>query len=645
MPKALYAQVAIESALPQLDRYFDYAVPEELQNTIAVGQRVRVPFGRNKSNQDALVVGLTDSIDYTGKLGSIAELVSEAKVLQPDVLALCRAVADRQAATLADVLTHAVPSRSVAVEKKWLAEASDSTTTNVATNLSLLIELGQRIGDPCTEELRSHQLIEPRSREAAGHRLPVWALEAIRIALAQLIAGKSTIIVVPDFRDQNAIRDGLKAFGLDSWLRDYTQEQTKGAKYGQFLATISEPKSIVVGSRSAVFAPAQNLGAIVIWDDGDPSLQDQGSPYVHAREVALVRQSQTNCQLAVLGHSISAESQRLIEIGYLSSVKRDFAKPKVAVTDAELRIDSLAIKVIREATAAGSVLVQVAAKGHSTSAFCQSCSTRANCQICNGPVWLNTQRQPACRWCNAINLAFRCRTCGSTDLRFGRPGSTRTIAELGRMFPGVQLVESTHETKTSTLKAGRKIVVATPGAEPSIEGGYEAVILLDCAQALGKDSLRATEDAVRSWSNAIAHLGEGGRAVAVGLGGELGQWFALWNQSEIAGRILAERRELGFPPAERLMSATGSSAIVNQAEEELASTAGLQVIGKTTLRSTDSTEPQLRLLARYPYSAGAEVAQAVRALQLKLAAGPVRGGRPGRSARALTVKMDDGEVI
>ena len=644
MPKALFAQVAIESALPQLDRYFDYAVPSDLQATIRFGQRVRVPFGRAKGLQDAIVVGLSASIDYVGKVGEIAELVSAASVLTQDVLKLCRAVADRQAATLADVLTHAIPSRSVAVEKRWLA-ALEEASSESKSDTHQLEDLTEQLGAPPSSAARVHQLVEPRSATAAGSNAPIWVLEIARVALAQLAAGKSAIVVVPDFRDQKLVRSYLSAIGLNDFLRDYTADQTKSAKYSAFLSALSQPTSIVLGSRSAVFAPVKNLGAIVIWDDGDRSLQDQGSPYAHAREIALIRQSHTECRLVLLAHSISAEAQRLIEIGYFEAVKRDFAKPKLAVSDGELRVDSLAIKLIREATGDGAALIQVAAKGHSTSAFCAACSERANCHQCNGPLWLNQKQQPACRWCNAINLGFRCRSCGSSELRFGRPGSTRTIAELGRMFPGVQLIESTHETKTETLAAGRKIVVATPGAEPDILGGYATVVLLDCAQTLGKDTLRASEDAVRNWSNAIAKLASSGRAVAVGLGGELGQWLALWNQEQIAERIVAERRELGFPPAERLLSATGTTEVVAKAEAELAEMPGLTLLGKTSVRAAGSTEPQVRLLGRYGYSAGPEVAKAVMALQLKLAAGAGRGGRPGRASRALTVKMDDGEVI
>ncbi|OXE36048.1 MAG: preprotein translocase subunit SecA, partial [Phenylobacterium zucineum] len=189
---ALFAQVAIDSALPQLDRYFDYAVPEALQAEIRVGQRVRVPFGRAKSLQDAFVVGLSDTIDYQGKLGEIDQLVSPAVVLDEAVLALCRAVADRQAATLADTLTTAIPPRSVAVEKKWLESLiAGSPITPAKAHVTA------DLGDPLLAGDRTYLLVEPRGREVAGYRLPVWALEAIRVAAAELAQDKSAILIVP----------------------------------------------------------------------------------------------------------------------------------------------------------------------------------------------------------------------------------------------------------------------------------------------------------------------------------------------------------------------------------------------------------------------------------------------------------------
>jgi primosomal protein N' (replication factor Y) len=117
------------------------------------------------------------------------------------------------------------------------------------------------------------------------------------------------------------------------------------------------------------------------------------------------------------------------------------------------------------------------------------------------------------------------------------------------MFPGVKIVESTADQRLQTVSAKAQVVVATPGAEPLAEGGYLAVVILDCDSQLSKDSLRATEDAVRIWSNALALMSSAGRAVLVGLGGKLGQQLALWSQQQLSIDELASRRELKFPPA------------------------------------------------------------------------------------------------
>ena len=107
------AKVSITSVLPQLDRLFDYQLPLELRQGAAPGVRVKVPFGRSKKLQDGFIVELSENTDYPGELGSIVEIVSSVPVLQPEIYRLARAVADRQAATLTEVLRHAIPDLSL----------------------------------------------------------------------------------------------------------------------------------------------------------------------------------------------------------------------------------------------------------------------------------------------------------------------------------------------------------------------------------------------------------------------------------------------------------------------------------------------------------------------------------------------------
>jgi primosomal protein N' (replication factor Y) len=194
-----------------------------------------------------------------------------------------------------------------------------------------------------------------------------------------------------------------------------------------------------------------------------------------------------------------------------------------------------------------------------------------------------------------------------------------------------------------SVQGKRKIVISTPGAEPDAQHGYSAVIILDAAQALNRDSLRASEEAVREWSNAIAKLAPSGRAVIVGIPNHLGQRLALWQQREIARDELETRRELNFPPHLRLGSIEGPVATIAALVEEI-SVEGVEFLGPISMRSKTGQEQQ-RLVMKYSYSAGAQLADALRAAQMKLTAGSTKTSANGRVSRAIRLRMDDPEVI
>nr|MBP6043417.1 hypothetical protein [Rhodoluna sp.] len=370
---------------------------------------------------------------------------------------------------------------------------------------------------------------------------------------------------------------------------------------------------------------------------------EQQSPYIHARDVALLRQTIDNCDLLFVSHSRSCEVQRLVEMNYLTETTNRFAAPSVAFDESDSRVPTLAWQVIREATNSGAVLVQVSSKGTARTAYCQQCSKRALCKNCHGPIWIDSSGMPRCRWCNAQNLAFRCSECGHEKIRQGFGGSTRTVAEFGKAFAGIQIIESTGDKPLLEVTAGKKIVIATPGAEPTLAGGYEAVIILDANQALSKDSLRASEDAVRNWSNAIAKLGRGGRAVIAGAPQRIGQRFALWQQIELAQDELENRRELEFPPHVRLGSVEGPIDVITQLTDEL-DIVGVQVLGPIQIRGAQG-EQNMRFVLKYPYSLGATLAEAIKVAQLKVTAGLTKTSATGRVSRAVRVRMDDPEVI
>jgi len=669
-----FARVAIESPLPQLDRLFDYRIPAALSEQIQVGVRVTVPFGKGGSKLDGFVVELTDSTDFDGELNQLDTVISPVPVLPPSSYHLLRAIADRQAGVLAEVSKLAVPNRSVRVEKAWLAGQQSTGTQSTAEAVTdphlrdgARIEFAHR---PQSYVGRNTLLAEPRlvavrqtggsvAADIAGTEavLQSWVAHLIAIAVEQLADQKQCILVVPDFRDQTRLKAGFEALGLQDFVLDFSADQTPSARYASYLRALENRPAVVIGSRAAAYAPLPNLGAIALWDDSDFSLQEPMAPYVHTRDVCLLRQQQSGCSLLFAGHSRSPEVQRLTELGYLSDLTENFAPPKIAVTEPGMRVDGTSYQLAREAfDAGGAVLVQVANTGHSTGTYCQQCGERSRCRTCNGPIFIDSKQAPRCRWCSAINLGLACTECGSTKIRQGVAGSTRTASELGRAFPGVNVVEATWEHRVETLKPGKRLVVATPGAEPVIEGGYQAVILLDGQRLLAKDTLRAAEQAVNLWSNAVSLLAPGGRCVGVGLATPLGTKFALWDQRGIAAQELANRRELGFPPHFRMASVAGPRELVDQAVaglvEALRPVGAIELLGPLLQTETGGgkvatlANPTWRYLIRYDYSVGESLAKELKARALVINAGnKAVSAKSGRVSRAVRIRMDDSEVI
>ncbi|MYX41952.1 primosome assembly protein PriA, partial [Streptomyces sp. SID89] len=123
------ARVLVDKGVLHLDRYFDYAVPAELDADAQPGVRVRVRFGAGRHRVregrregggliDGFLIERRAESDYSGPLAALAQVVSPEPVLGPELLGLARAVADRYAGSLADVLQLAVPPRNARAEQR-----------------------------------------------------------------------------------------------------------------------------------------------------------------------------------------------------------------------------------------------------------------------------------------------------------------------------------------------------------------------------------------------------------------------------------------------------------------------------------------------------------------------------------------------
>ncbi len=658
------AQVLLDSSLPQLDHLFDYAIPEHLQDEVRVGQRVRVPFRSQSRGAQGYIVGFLEQSGFAGELQSLTELIGPVPVLTPEVYRLAREVADRAGGSAGDIIRLAIPGRMVRAEKQFLAHPHDG------------VEAGEEAADPPSsatgaasledseQETVDHLLGGSRLAITASHgpvRLPSgewvggWALRLARLAEAVHRSGRSVILVTPDYRDLDQLRETIEALGHRDLVR-VDARQSNAERYVSFLRARENRPRIILGNRSAIYAPAHDLGAVIIWDDGDPLLAEPLSPYAHARDAALIRAEASGAGLVFASHMRSVEVQRLVDIGYVLPERNPPKRTRVVHADASIvpeawagRVPEFAARTIREHLRKGPVLVQVASPGYAPIAACGDCGELARCTNCAGPIGFRTADRPACRWCGQVAAGWRCRVCGGRGIQQRGMGSGRTAEQFQQQFAGARVIISDGDHPHERVDSRSALVVATRGAEPIAAGGYRAVVLLDAERLLGIESLRAGEDCMRWWQNAAALAAPDGICViASGAGpvvramttGRIEQWL----RSE-----LQERRELRYPPAVRVASVIGGGREVEAAVASLGGMPGVDVLGPTPSPSRDAEPGTVRAIVRFDYAHGAEVAKRLRGALVADAAGSgsrVAGRRPGRTnPHALRLRFDDRGVF
>ncbi len=670
---ATVARVVLDSPLPQLDHLFDYSVPAELSGQVRPGVRVRVPLRSAGRVADGFVVELAEpDAAFSGTLSPIEAVVSPVPVLTEPVWRLARRLADRSAGTASDILRLAVPARMVRVEKAWLAareQADDASGAPKATQEDAPVE-------PVHFPVRGYAAGVLEAAVAAGERLALrpiprlsrlpdgtwvgeWAVTLAALATATWRSGATAIVAVPDHRDLEQLAAALAAIAPASAVVRADASQSNPDRYKGFLAALSGPR-IVIGNRSVVYAPASRLGLLAVWEDSDPLLAEPLSPYVHARDAALVRQELEGCALVVSGLVRSVEAQRLVELGWLRDAGPERAiLPKVVLTANQsapepaaraARIPSSAWRAAREALSGesgrprGPVLVQVARPGYLPVLSCAHCGQAARCARCSGPLG---QRRagatPSCGWCGALATEWSCTRCEHTKLRMVTPGSGRTAEELGRAFPGTRVILADGDHPVLRVGSAPALVVATRGAEPIAEGGYQAVLLLDGERMLARETLHVAEDCLRWWISASVLAAPGAPTVLVGVSGDLARDFATDRLVDFAREELADRRQLRFPPAVRLASVTGAESAVRGVLEAVDPDLLIDVLGPVEV-----DEKAVRAILRFEYARGADVAAAVRAVVVRNATQRRRapGGRPGyRPAPTLRVRFDDPEIL
>lgn len=645
------ARVLVETPLAHLDRPFDYLVPAGLDETARPGVRVRVRLaGRDR---DGVVLERLAEADHAGRMVPLRSVVSPEPVLTPALAAEIRAVADHYGGSAADVLRLAVPPRHARAERSVPAAGDLPRPTGPPR---APVPGGPWAAYPAGAAFLS-RLAAGQAPAASWLALPGrppgqdWPDAVAEAVAATLAAGRGSIVVVPDRKDvQRVLTPLTERLGEDAVVQ-LSADLGPEARYQAFVRVLRGHARVVVGTRSAAFAPVVDLGLLVCWDEGDDLHQEPRAPYPHVREVLRLRAGHERAALLLGGFTRSVTVQGWVRDGLVAPVVAAPATVRASAPDVLVagegwqegrdeaartaRIPSVAWRTLKDGLARGPVLVQVPRQGYVVSLACQECRTPVRCTRCGGPVGAPRRGgEPRCRWCTHEVGVAPCAHCGSRRRRATGVGERRTAEELGRAFPGALVRTSGGDHVLAEVGPEPALVVATPGAEPWCSTGYAAVALLDGWRLLERASVDAQQESLRRWCAAAALAHDRARVVLCGVPPHAGlpavEALVRWDPGWWAARELEERAELGLPPVRRHAVVTGPRDAVDEVTGELAA-AGHEVLG-----TSERTEPT-------DAPGGGRVTATVReaAVAASSLASVVRTVRAGRSARkaAETVRI------
>lgn len=490
--------------------------PERAERYLQAGRRVRVPFGRSNRKVVGYCVALETKKVDAARLKTVAEVIDATNLISPVMLRLTRWMADYYLASWGEVLEAVVPAgvRQLAGTRKVVLLSVPEDVRDSLPSLNLPPKQKQALeylakssrtltarqlaeGAGCTaapiQQLLKKGLIEGREKRVDSGETDVEsvpreaslalnddqqrALDAIRAALDRTAAhgmvlhgvtgsgktevylqaiehvvsfGRQAIVLVPEISltPQTVQRFRARFDGV-AVLHSH---QSNVERHREWQRISKGEVQVVIGARSAVFAPTPHLGLIVIDEEHESSFKQDSAPRYHARDVAWQRALAEKIPLVLGSATPSLEAWQKTELGEFERLdlpRRVSNRPLPNVMTVDLRdpgqtrysrgaisrpLHQAMVAALRDE---GQVILLLNRRGFSTHIQCPACGFVAKCPHCEIPLTFHRQESVTrCHYCDwQSSPPTNCEDCQSTAIRFGGLGTQKLEDEVKARFP------------------------------------------------------------------------------------------------------------------------------------------------------------------------------------------------------------------
>ncbi|MBI4335707.1 MAG: primosomal protein N' [Candidatus Omnitrophica bacterium] len=614
----MIAEVAV--GLP-IDKTFHYSVPNSLEDKIAQGKRVWIPFGQRRFV--GYVVGLNTQ-DVSGpaapapgeyQVRDIENVIDEIPVLSEEMLDLARWISLYYFCSWGEAIESSLPS-AIRKGKTKIAVRKGAPEKEYERSFHLKLT-GQQdealapILADMEEGRRNTYLLFGIT---ASGKTELY-LQAIARALKQ---GKSSICLVPEIALTPQTTERFKSrFGSEVSVMH--SRLSEGARFREWQRANEGRAHIVIGPRSAIFSPVKNLGLVIMDEEHETSYKQEDSPRYHARDVALKR-AELSGAIAILGsatpsletyYNAKNGKYRLIKLTERIS-KREL--PQVRLVDMRKELMkrkrvapfSFALEdaISKAISAKGQSIIFLNRRGFSTHLDCKSCGFVMECKRCKSVlVYHSDLNRLVCHYCGKrFDIPRVCPSCRGGYIKFFGIGTQKVESELHRMFPAARIsrmdTDSTsgvgaHERILGDFKAGAIDVLC--GTQMIAKGlDFPQVTLVGVISAdtsLNLPDFRASERTFDLLTQVAGRAGRGHEPSEVIIQTYAPDHYAIAYAAKhdyegFYEKEIRTRRFLGFPPYNRLIKFTFKAAREEKAERaagefaaRLKTIKGLKVIG------------------------------------------------------------------
>lgn len=565
----MFAKVIIDQDARAIDKEFEYSVPNSLN--VKIGMRVFVPFG-NRIVQ-GFVVGLSENCSYDiSKVKPINRTIEEFSAIKEEMLEVMKFMVKKNHLTMASILRLFLPSQMREGKVKEIFETfytlkiENFIPKSNAKKQRELIEilkkekrcssvlLGEKFGYGTLKTLQQNGIIEkektqvdrkPFVIEKEDNRVQLnqmqkLAIERIKdnktyllhgvtgsgktevymnLIERELSAGKNAIMLVPEISLTPQIMSNFKArFG--DFVAVLHSGLSAGEKFDEWKRIFLGKAKIIIGARSAIFAPVENLGIIIIDEEHEQSYVSESNPRYFTHDIAKFRAKHNGCPLVLGSATPSVESYQnamdgnyeLVELPIRANGKE---LPAIQIVDmlGEIRqgnnsifSNQLIADLVEVINNKKQAMIFINRRGYSSFMRCRDCGYVAQCSDCDvSLVYHKEDDRLKCHYCGKqYKVLTRCPKCKSENIKYGAVGTEQVVSKLKELFPDVKVLRMDNDT-TSTKNAHQKILNEFRNTLPCILVGtqmiakghdFENVTLVgvvDADQSLFQADYRSTE--------------------------------------------------------------------------------------------------------------------------------------------------------